>query len=73
MNHVTKKTFGGLRPGRLKSLKFACSATVAIKTPGILDITTLGIIVSKQRTAKALIGLRRLLCLCCSHMEYYDY
>ena len=50
------------------NLKLACSATETSKSLEILDIGTRGIILSKQRITKALIGEGADLRLCCLHM-----
>ena len=54
-----------LGAGNQVRLKPACSATETSWSLEISDIATIGVILSKQRTTKALI---RLLHLCCSHM-----
>ena len=59
-NHV----FGGLRLGRRKP---TCSATETSYSLELLDLARLDIILPRQRTTKALIGLRR--CAGCGDVQ----
>ena len=69
---MRKYVFGVCDQVRLKP---ACSATETRQSLEILDVASMGITLSRQRTTKALIGLRLIsaaaqadLRLCCSHM-----
>ena len=62
MSHVMRKTvYGGLQLGKLKP---ACSATETSNSLEMLDLESIGIMQSRQRTTKVLIRLQmhRLIC-----------